>query len=234
MSLGKTTAHINEIAAMLISQYHSHTQKNEEDLARQVSSVLAKDVKKRPASSANFARVKNNRGGFKSGIYRLKRKKEIKPTPTPVPVVTSQYTGAAGENAVISELLFYGYNASRTMVDDGIDVIASKDGQYFHIQVKTSNKNADTFTFTVSQSSLNAKAEFRTFYIFVMRDNDGLRYFNDYLIFPSNELEKYKDSNVIKGKGSLSIRIQKDERGRYVLNNNQEVTISVNTFAQLK
>lgn len=42
----------------------------------------------------------------------------------------------------MSELLFFGFNASAMTVDDGIDVVANKGDSYFHIQVKTANASA--------------------------------------------------------------------------------------------
>ena len=59
------------------------------------------------------------------------------------PQINTQYVGKAGEMAVFSELLFYGYNASIMSVDDGIDLVATKDGRFFFIQVKTAISNND-------------------------------------------------------------------------------------------
>jgi hypothetical protein len=47
------------------------------------------------------------------GVYRIRRKASFaihKPI-VETPKVTTHYTGAAGENAVMSELLFWGFNA---------------------------------------------------------------------------------------------------------------------------
>lgn len=51
--------------------------------------------------------------------------------------VDSNYIGKAGECAVMSELLFRGYNVNNMMVDEGIDLVASKDNLFYYIQVKT-------------------------------------------------------------------------------------------------
>jgi hypothetical protein len=77
------------------------------------------------------------------------------------------------------------------------------------------------------------KDSFQTFYIFVIREKDEHRYFNDYLILPSSQIRQYVEVGIIKDGQSLSLRVQKDSRGRYILNAKQEVTISINTFSQL-
>jgi hypothetical protein len=225
-------AHVNDIAEMLLSRYPNLSVPAEK-LPDKLSAVLSSNAKK-TGGKALFSKIKNKTGGFKRGVYRLKRKPVVTPAPTVAPVVSSQYTGKAGENAVISELLFYGFNASAMAVDDGIDVIASKNNNYFHIQVKTANASASAgFGFSIKKSSFTSKDSFQTFYIFVIREKDERRYFNDYLILPSSQVRQLVEVGVIKEGPTLSVRIQKDSRGRYILNAKQDVTISVNTFSQL-
>jgi len=225
-------AHVNDISQMIIDRFPNiHIQSDA--LPAKVSAILAADARKKGTKSS-FSKLKNKQGGFKRGIYKLKRKPAVKPVPTVSPSVSSQYTGKAGEAAVISELLFYGFNASGMAVDDGIDVIAGKNNKYFHIQVKTSNPSENgAFAFSIKKSSFTAKDSFQTFYIFVIREKSDCRYYNDYLIFPSSQVRQLIEVGVIKDGQSLSIRIQKDKRGRYLLNAKQDVTISVNTFSQI-
>lgn len=226
----KGAAHVKDIASMLVERY-PNIQVSAEKLPDKVTAVLARDVQK---SLALIFLKKNKNGGLKRGIYRLKRKPIVTPVPTIAPQVSTQFTGKAGESAVISELLFYGFNASAMAVDDGIDVVASIHNKYFHIQVKTANSNEGKgFNFTIKKNSFVAKDSFQTFYIFVIREHDSQRYFNDYLILPSSVVRQYVDVGIIKDGTSLSLRIQKDNRGRYILNAKQDVTISINTFGQL-
>ena len=124
-------AHVNDIAQMVIERF-PNIQVPPDKLPGKISSVLASDVRK-GARKSSFAKVKNKSGGFRRGMYRLKKKPTIKPKPTPAPSIPKQYTGKAGEATVISELLFYGYNASGMTVDDGIDIIASKGDKFFYI-----------------------------------------------------------------------------------------------------
>ena len=46
----------------------------------------------------------------------------------------SQYIGTAGEHLVVSELLFRGYNASTMSVDEGLDIVATKDNKLFNFK----------------------------------------------------------------------------------------------------
>jgi len=226
------SAHVSDIATMLIDRY-PNIQISAEKLPDKLSSVLSSDVRK-TGGKARFSKVKNKNGGFKRGIYRLKKRPVVTPKPTEAPNVTSQYTGKAGENAVLSELLFYGFNASSMAVDDGIDIVASKNNHYFHIQVKTANSSElGAFSFSIKKSSFTSKDSFQTFYIFVIRESDQSRYFNDYLILPSHQIRQFIEVGIVKEGSSYSIRVQKDNRGRFMLNAKQDVTISINTFSQL-
>lgn len=226
-------AHVNDIARMVVDRF-PNTQIDRKKLPEKISGVLAPDAKKKGTKSS-FSKVKNKTGGFKRGMYRLKRKPAVKPKPSEAPRLKSQYTGKAGETAVISELLFYGFNASAMAVDDGIDVVAEKDNNYFHIQVKTANPSDNgTFTFTIKRSSFLAKHSGQTFYIFVLRERGESRYHNDFLILPSSLVRQLVDGGYIKDGLNFSIRLQKDKRGRYMLNAKQDVTISINTFNQIR
>jgi len=228
----RSSAHVSDIAVMLVERFPNISIPAEK-LPDKVSSVLSSDVRK-VGGKARFSKVKNKRGAFKRGIYRLKKRPAVTPKPTEAPNVTSQYTGKAGENAVLSELLFYGFNASSMAVDDGIDIVASKNNNYFHIQVKTANSSdVGVFSFSIKKSSFISKDSFQTFYIFVTREKGQQRYFNDYLILPSHQIRQYIEVGIINEGASYSIRVQKDSRGRYILNGRQDVTISINTFSQL-
>ena len=225
-------AHVSEIADMIIERF-PNTPDDRDKLINKISSVLAADARK-PGAKASFSKPKNKQGGHKRGWYRLKRKPDKKPTPTIAPNVSTQYTGKAGESAVMSELLFYGYNVSAMTVDEGIDLIAEKQNNYFHIQVKTANPSASgAFGFKIKKSSFKAKHSAQTFYIFVLRDFDGARYFNDYVILPSNQVALFRNTGVINDGSTLSINIQKDTKGRYMLNAKFDATILINTFGQI-
>lgn len=76
------------------------------------------------------------------GFYTKRPMKRIATGSDSPSSIGTDYIGRAGECAVMSELLFRGYNANRMMVDEGVDIIAVKDNLYYYIQVKTTNINA--------------------------------------------------------------------------------------------
>lgn len=125
---------------------------------------------------------------------------------------STQYIGTAGEHRVVSELLFFGYNASIMSVDEGLDIVATKDNRLFNIQVKTSNENK--FNNYVADIRIISFVKFgsgNTFYIFVLRGKD-----TNFLILPYAEIEKnIQQKNILivnKGKRyriNISIRDEK-------------------------
>ena len=113
------------------------------------------------------------------------------------------YVGKAGEHAVLSELLFRGYNASLMSVDTGIDILATKENKVFNLQVKTRNISTrhHAFFFNLRIASFERHNAGGTFYVFILRENSRL----DYLILPLHELEKYIEQEFVHvvGKGKL-------------------------------
>jgi hypothetical protein len=131
--------HVNEIASSIL-HIHPKLSDNLEDFIKKLNGSLASAVK---AKTPRFTKPTKNKKPRK-GWYRLKQQK----SPTLAMSgdgkdVLAMNTGSGGEQAVISELLFNGFNAANMMVDDGIDVVASKRNTYYHIQVKTSNVRGD-------------------------------------------------------------------------------------------
>lgn len=109
--------HVDDIAKTIIEKY-PNTPLTPDILSQKVAAVLAADVKKRKTDSL-FSKPKNKTGGFRRGIYKLKVGRRSAPKSFKVPEqpkVTSQFTGKAGEFSVMSELLFFGFNASAMTV----------------------------------------------------------------------------------------------------------------------
>ena len=103
--------------------------------------------------------------------------------------ISTQYMGKAGEYLVTSELLFRGYNASIMSVDEGIDIVAIKDGRLFNVQVKTSNENKfNTYIFDIRITSFERFNSSNTFYILVLKGKEI-----NYLILPYLEIKKNID-----------------------------------------
>ncbi|OPX89009.1 MAG: hypothetical protein A4E52_01125 [Pelotomaculum sp. PtaB.Bin013] len=110
------------------------------------------------------------------------------------------FIGKAGEMAVVSELLFRGFNANILAVDYGADVIALKNNKVYQVQVKTrtlSSRNKVLYQFRKDTfDELNQQGYY---VVLVIRDEEGI---NDYIIMPGNTVsifiakgwvEDYKD-----------------------------------------
>lgn len=145
--------HVDDIAAAAVSQ-NKNMGLADDEFSRRIQGALAANLKLK-TQKPSFAKVEGSKKGqFKRGWYRVKVERQVSPTgPIEPPETEKSFLGKAGEMAVISELLFWGYNASAMLVDSGIDVVASKGGKYFHIQVKTATESAGKFYFSIRNSS---------------------------------------------------------------------------------
>lgn len=228
----KTAMHVDDISVELVKKY-PHIQISSEDLPKKISAVLSSDVKRNKSKSI-FSKPKNRQGGARRGIYRIKPLKRMVPKAFVIPEqpkVTSAYTGKAGEYAVMSELLFFGFNASSMAVDDGLDIVASKDNKYFHIQVKTANvSEAGKCNFTLHQKAFDAKDASTTFYILIMRSFESNRYLNNFFIIPNHEIRRLVESAIITRGEKMSLRIEKDRNGDHILNGHASLNWALNRY----
>jgi len=145
------------------------------------------------------------------------------------------YIGKAGEHAVLSELLFRGYNAALMSVDVGVDIVATKDNETFNIQIKTRNisKKHGAFYFNLRIASFERHNAGRTFYIFILRENSKL----DYLILPLHQVEKSIEEEFIHivGNGKLyRITIKKRDGKVYLGRRENDVSYYVNHWDIIK
>lgn len=205
-----------------------------EVMAIKLANALASNLNTKAPS---FSKVKNKTGGFKRGFYRIKSGHSepsisaARNAPEP-PAVSNNFLGKAGEHAVMSELLFWGYNASLMSVDEGIDIVASKQNHYFHIQVKAAaESDKGRFSYKIKNSAFNTHHAANTFYILVMRRKGGA----DFAILPSSHLNNLRGLGVIGGANDLSITITSDEKRRlFRLNNTDDVSLYINRFDVIK
>lgn len=235
MTEKRKVMHVNDIAAQLIEKY-PNISSSADELAKRVSSALASNVKKK--KGALFSKPKNKQGGFKRGMYRLKLSQKRTPknyTLAEQPSLPTAFTGKAGEYSVLSELLFFGFNASLMTIDDGIDIVASQENNYFHIQVKTSNAtSAGKFRFTIKQKSFSAKDASSTYYILVLRYLENHKYTCDHLVIPSSEIRRLIDKRVVTNGESISLLIEKNKSGKYLLNNIEDLSWSLNRYDTIR
>lgn len=228
--------HVDDIAAVAVKKY-PNLPDPPDALADKISALLSTEVKK-PKSKSLFSKPKNKSGGYRRGYYRLRIGRKSIPRNFKVPEqpkVSNQFTGKAGEYAVMSELLFFGFNASAMTVDDGIDIVASKDDAYFHIQVKTSNASVSgKFQFKITKRAFGSKDASATFYVLVLRISENSRNTCEYLVLPSSEIRRLVDKGVIKDGDSMTLSVDRERGNRFLLNNTEEVTWSLNRFDNVK
>lgn len=229
-------AHVDDIAQEACRR-NVNMAMDAETLAGKLAQALAANVKRKDAVFARVAAKKDANGKVTShrrGMYRLKQARHPKP-PAEInapPSVDTAYLGKAGELGVMSELLFWGFNASLMLVDQGVDIVASKEGRYYHLQVKTSTQRADgRFAFSVKASAFTNNNNGSTFYVFVMRRNSGAIY----AIMPSTYIDTMCKVGVVKGDAQLSISIAADEKWRiFTMNGKESITHFINNFGSIK
>lgn len=223
----KKGMHVREIAGELLKRGLETIIPDQEKLTTAVTACIISDIQRHKRKS-KFRAISNGKGGHKRGWYGIK---DIIVNPTPsVKTENTQYIGKAGEHAVMSELLFLGFNTSIGAIDEGIDIVAEKHKKFFFIQVKTSNLNKDgAYRFSIKTSQFDKFSDNETFYIFVAR---GAKMKNDYVVVPSVLLKQFIASGFIKSGEKLNITIT-SITGKVLLNG-QNVNWYRNNFDILK
>jgi hypothetical protein len=213
-----------------------------EDFRKKVQGALARNLKLK-SSKPTFAPVNWDRGSRKGkprqGWYRLKQTPSAPPPPPPPPPILptgdgapnpTAFLGKAGEYAVMSELLFWGFNPSIMTVDDGIDIVASKSSKFYHIQVKTATQQKDgKYLFTISRSSFAKYNAYNVFYVFVLRKNME----NKFIIIPNIQIRIYVDQGIISGVQKLSLTIIENTKKHYILNGETDITMFYGDFGKI-
>lgn len=221
--------HVDDIAISAVKS-NKNMGLTAEEFSRKIQSSLAANLKLK-SQKPSFARVEGNKKGqFRKGWYRIKIERQTPIAANIVPPSTStSYLGKAGELAVMSELMFWGYNASSMLVDSGIDVVANKDGKYFHIQVKTSTENDGSFYFSIRNSSFQQNNNSTMFYVFVLRRKID----SEFIIMPSSYLQALIAGGKITANQSLSITITVDEKRQKYKLNDTDIGIYVGNFGHI-
>lgn len=161
---------------------------------------------------------------YNNGKYR-KRKNKYGPLP-PNPDPSYEYIGTAGECAVLSELMFNGYNANRMMIDEGVDIVAVKNNIYYYIQVKTTSIKANgTITCQIGKDRYDEYLGAQIRYIIVVRCKEHNTNKNIYFKFSPGELEAAIYNRCVKrGDTSISIKIRFDlKTGEPILYDEKEM-----------
>lgn len=226
---GKRTLHVDEIAMQIQTSNLISVSMSTEDIKQNISSALNRNSKK---IDNTFSKVKNrNKDSYKRGYYTLKRKLQ-KQMPVEDPLEghkhNKNYRGKAGEYAVVSELLFRGYNAALVAVDVGMDIVAHKDKQTFHIQVKTSapSKNG---VFTAQIKDVSFEYGNNIYYVVVLREVSK----NTFFIITSADLRNLKRKNVIGKSENINLYIS-IQSNKYYLNKTELIDHHINDFKAIK
>ena len=141
------------------------TPEESDALSKEIVRVLSEDKKMEHES---FLEYKNKK------YQKRKNKKPITGEDLRLP---TQYIGTAGECAVMSELMFRGYNANRMMIDEGIDIVATKDNLYYYIQVKTVALREGRIHCQIPRYRFDQYVSNQIRYIIVARASDGNLYY---------------------------------------------------------
>lgn len=261
--LGKKELHVNDLADYIkgfVSEYQSE---DIEVLRKKISSKLSSDVKLR-TKQPTFTKVSNGKRGFKKGVYALRVIKE-KPNPIKpdqnIKIETSLFDseenknaenfsnifdglstiqiGKGGEFAVVSEMLFRGFNATSMTVDDGVDIVAAKEkeGRFFFVQVKTTTCLDNTFSVNIDKNSYSKYNVSNMFYVIVIRFLKNNLPQNQYLIFNSYDIEKMVSRDLVGVSHKyLSMRFKMWNGGIHVVRQgkNDDVSFHLNNWGWIK
>lgn len=177
------------------TMFETISEEAERSLMGQISRKINHDIKQN-GSKGLFKYGKNGKGKTVKTLYALVKKRVLDPTP-PVPggedkTRNKTYIGKAGEYAVMSELLIREYNANEMTVDDGIDVIASKNNVVYYIQVKTSvlQQNMTVIVPAIKKRSYDHYIESNMRYIICVRlaaGPDGIEN-KAYVVFTNKDI----------------------------------------------
>lgn len=128
------------------------------------------------------------------------------------------FLGQAGEYLTAGKLLLNGFNVFHGAIDDGIDIVASKDNKFFKIQVKTCQDiegyDSGKYMVNVNLSTLSLHDPKSTYIVFVVHylnaqislDNAGDHntYDQSYIVLPVKKI--FDLVNKTEGHAVINIR----------------------------
>lgn len=102
------------------------------------------------------------------------------------PPSQQQLSGAGAEHLVVYHLNIDGYSTVMPEPDEGVDVVASKNGRDYPLQVKTSKGKGGLYTFRFKKSSHERLLKPNAHYVFVLRRPGG----NVFVVVPYAEIQR--------------------------------------------
>lgn len=200
----------------------------DEQIAKQVDGVLKDDQR----SDTPYL-TKGRDGKY----HKSRNKGKTIGAPQQDGTIDTNYIGKAGECAVMSELLLNGYNVNNMMVDEGIDLVASKENVFYYIQVKMRYvNNANKFNFQIKEGNYDRYIGTQMRYILVGRGKIGDIVRNIFFVFNNTDIERLRHNGIIgdSNANNININIEYDTHsGRayaYSGKNREDVSYYMDNF----
>lgn len=229
--------HIQDIIASLIGS--GLVSPDDEKEHHRIQSIVSQKSKKKDSPFAHVINKKTKKPA--KGMYKIRpvassanKSKQRAIEPIQTPDVSTSYTGAGGEFLIMSELLFQGYNVNKMTVDDGEDIIATKNGKFYYFQIKTSYLDSNgCASFTIKRSRYELYKESREmYYTFVVR---GSQKFNNkiipthrYITLNNSIMEHFVKSGLISiTPNSIIVKIKFISTEPILYNNGKEEKIEL-------
>lgn len=222
----KEGQHVSTIASKLVLM-NDMNDLDIEDVKKRINAICLRESKKSSSQIVKSINPKTKRP--KLGCYRIKLSR---PQRLPLPVDNSfettlsqplipevdkadnqnLFVGKAGECAVMSELLFRGYNVNSMLVDDGVDIVASRNNMFYLIQVKTSHiKPNNQVVFTIRPERFETFMGYNIRYIVVARGSINSIETNIYFTFDNKDIQRYISEGLVsKTSSGINIKIRID------------------------
>lgn len=188
---------------------------------------VSDELLKKDIANILMAGVKNGQFTHKPKTTFYKMKKIRPKGKLPIPCtekIESRDLGRAGEMAVSSELLLQGYNVCSMAIDDGIDIVATKNQILYYVQVKSTTLDSSL----CARPQISAKPFAKNLdnyvrYILAIRCGENeWRYF----LFSQELINIFKKEGYIKAGGSMTIFFKEEDHKPYLKTNKQEFDIS--------
>lgn len=232
---------VQQIADAIITRFPDIAEPMRRDqLVAKINAFLLKESRVKKGDFVKVVNPKTKKA--KKGVYRFVKRKLEDPLPEPIKepeeqaektttkiaqsCVSTNYIGKGGEYAVMSELLFQGYNANIMTVDEGIDIVASKQNVFYYLQVKTTNLTERlTANVNIKKSSFDRGLASQLRYFVVVRCGSGeTRYFK----FSEEDIIRYSSQGYIlisEGLIHIKIRFGVEDHLPYLYHDNRTIEI---------
>lgn len=137
--------------------------------------------------------------------YRMRPQQKARAGKPETDTEDTKKVGKAGEYLVLSELLFRGYEANIMSVDDGIDIVASKDNKLYFVQVKTTYMDNKKVNVSIPVETFDRVKMHDVTYFIVVREGYGNARI---LMFHQSEIASQASNGYIdKSNANYNIKI---------------------------